>query len=80
MLPGKTDGYLLRYRTWRTAVEDYDRGGVSGIANAPKRDNCRISPGDILNTKIPDDCDVLVVAGPTKAYLTEELNIIPELS
>ncbi|HEY4482536.1 MAG TPA: GldG family protein [Candidatus Brocadiaceae bacterium] len=57
--------------------EDYDRGGVSGIANALKRDNCRIAPLDILNTKkIPDDCDVLVVAGPTKAYLTEELNII----
>jgi len=57
--------------------EDYDRGGISGIANALKRDNCRIAPLDILNTKkVPDDCDVLVVAGPTKAYLTEELNII----
>lgn len=59
------------------SFEDYDRGGISGIANALKRDNCRIAPLDILTTKkIPDDCDVLVVAGPTKAYLTEELNII----
>lgn len=57
--------------------EDYDRSGISGIANALKRDNCRIAPLDILTTKkIPDDCEVLVVAGPTKAYLTEELNII----
>ncbi|TLD41900.1 MAG: Mucin 2 precursor [Candidatus Jettenia ecosi] len=57
--------------------EDYDRAGISGIANALKRDNCRIAPLDILTTKkIPDDCDVLIVAGPTKAYLTEELNII----
>lgn len=57
--------------------EDFDRGGVSGIANALKRDNCRVAPLDILTTKkIPDDCEVLVVAGPTKAYLTEELNII----
>ena len=57
--------------------EDYDRSGISGIANAMKRDNYRVAPLDILTTKkIPDDCDVLVVAGPTKAYLTEELNII----
>ncbi len=57
--------------------EDYDRSGISSIANALKRDNCRIAPLDILTAKkIPDDCDVLVVAGPTKAYLTEELNII----
>ncbi len=57
--------------------ENYDRSGISGIANALKRDNCRIAPLDILNVKkIPDDCDVLVIAGPSKAYLTEELNII----
>ncbi|KAB2836682.1 MAG: hypothetical protein F9K48_01210, partial [Candidatus Brocadia sp.] len=57
--------------------EDFDRGGISGIANALKRDNCRVAPLDILTAKkIPDDCEVLVVAGPTKAYLTEELNII----
>ena len=31
--------------------EDYDRGGISGIANALKRDNCRTAPLDILNTK-----------------------------
>lgn len=57
--------------------EDYDRSGISGIANALKRDNCRVAPLDILTVKkIPEDCDVLVIAGPTKAYLTEELNII----
>lgn len=59
------------------SFEDYDRGGISGIANALKRDNSHIAPLDILTTrKIPDSCDVLVVAGPSKAYLTEELNII----
>lgn len=57
--------------------EDFDRGGVSGIANALKRDNYRVAPLDILSArKIPDDCEVLVIAGPDKAYLTEELNII----
>ena len=59
------------------SFEDFDRGGISGIANSLKRDNCRVSPLDILSVKkVPDDCEVLVVAGPTKAYLTEELNII----
>lgn len=57
--------------------DDYDRVGISGIANALKRDNCRIAPLNIMDKKkIPDDCDVLIVAGPSKAYLTEELNII----
>lgn len=57
--------------------EDYDRVGISGIANALKRDNFRIAPLEILkNRKIPDDCDVLIVAGPTKPFVTEELNII----
>ena len=59
------------------SFEDYDRSGVSGIANALKRDNYWVAPLDILSKKrIPDDCEVLVVAGPSKAYLTEELNII----
>ena len=36
--------------------EDFDRGGISGIANALKRDNCRVAPLDILTAKkIPDD-------------------------
>lgn len=59
------------------SFEDYDRSGVSGIANALKRDNYCVAPLDILTKKkIPDDCEVLVVAGPSKTYLTEELNII----
>lgn len=57
--------------------EDFDRMGISGIANALKRDNFRVAPLDILSSKkVPDDCDVLIVAGPSKSYLTEELNII----
>jgi len=57
--------------------EDYDRSGISSIADALKRDNYWIAPLNILDKKkIPEECDILVVAGPTKAYLTEELNII----
>jgi len=57
--------------------DDYDRQGISGLANSLKRDNSCVAPLNILDKKqIPDDCDVLVVAGPSKSYLTEELNII----
>lgn len=58
-------------------LEDYDSGGISGISNALKRDNYRVAQLDILYAeKIPDDCDILVIAGPKKAYTVEEINKI----
>ena len=59
------------------SFEDYDRSGVSGIAMRLSVTTIALPPLDILTKKkIPDDCEVLVVAGPSKTYLTEELNII----
>jgi ABC-type uncharacterized transport system involved in gliding motility auxiliary subunit len=58
-------------------TEDFDPSGLSDISNALKRDNYGVVSLDILSKKkIPDGCDTLVIAGPTKGFSTEEVNII----
>ncbi len=58
-------------------LEDYESAGFSEIATALKRDNYRVIPLDLLTRKeIPQDCRVLVIAGPTKAFTSEELALI----
>ncbi|MBI4008232.1 MAG: GldG family protein, partial [Planctomycetes bacterium] len=59
------------------SVEDFNPEGLSDIANALKRDNYKVVPLDLLSKKeIPDGCDILVIASPTKGFSTEEVNII----
>lgn len=58
-------------------LEDYDRRGFSDIATALKRDNFNVVPLDIMTRKeIPAGCDVLIIAGPTKAFSSEEIALI----
>lgn len=58
-------------------LEDYDRPGFSDIATALKRDNYRVIPLDLMTRKeIPADCEVLVIAGPTKSFGSEEIAFI----
>lgn len=59
------------------SIEDFNLIGLSSIANALKRDNYGTVSLDILSEKkIPDSCGILVIAGPTKGFSTEEVNII----
>ncbi|MGR3309172.1 MAG: GldG family protein [Candidatus Brocadiales bacterium] len=59
------------------STEDFNLVGLSDIANALKRDNYGVISLDILSEKrIPDSCGILVIAGPTKSFSTEEANII----
>lgn len=59
------------------SIEEFNTEGLSDIANALKRDNYMLVPLDLLSKKeIPDICDILVIAGPTKSFSTEEVNII----
>ncbi|MEE9585018.1 MAG: GldG family protein [Candidatus Brocadiales bacterium] len=58
-------------------LEDYDRQGFSDIATALKRDNFNVVPLDLMTRKeIPASCDVLVIAGPTKPFSSEEVALI----
>ncbi|MCP4364330.1 MAG: GldG family protein [Planctomycetes bacterium] len=58
-------------------LEDYERPGFSNITTALKRDNFNVVPLDLMTRKeIPATCDVLVIAGPTKPFGSEELALI----
>jgi hypothetical protein len=58
-------------------LEDYEPAGFSDIATALKRDNYRLIPLDLLTRKeIPQSCNILVIAGPTRAFTSEELALI----
>jgi ABC-type uncharacterized transport system involved in gliding motility auxiliary subunit len=58
-------------------LEDYESAGFSDIATALKRDNYRVIPLDLLTRKeIPQDCRVMVIAGPTKSFTSEELALL----
>ncbi|MFC1461505.1 GldG family protein [Verrucomicrobiota bacterium] len=59
-------------------IDSYDQySGYSIIARALQRENMKVKAltlGDV--SVIPDDCDVLVVAGPTKGLARGEIDII----
>ncbi|MCB7128842.1 MAG: GldG family protein [Candidatus Brocadiales bacterium] len=58
-------------------IDDYDRQGFSDIVTALKRDNFNVVPLDLLTRKkIPAGCDVLIIAGPTKSFNSEEQALI----
>lgn len=70
-------GILFTTGHGERSMEDFNPEGLSNISNALKRDNYKVIPLDLLSKKeIPDFCDILVIAGPTKSFSTEELNII----
>ncbi len=56
---------------------DFERAGLGNLANAIRRANYNIIPLDLLKKKqVPEDCDILFIAGPTKSFSTEETNYI----
>ncbi|MFQ5964974.1 MAG: GldG family protein [Candidatus Scalinduaceae bacterium] len=58
-------------------LKDFERAGLGDLANAIKRANYNIIPLDLLKKKsVPENCDILFIAGPIKSFLTEETNYI----
>jgi hypothetical protein len=58
-------------------LEDFERAGLGNLANAIKRANYNVIPLDLLKMKqVPENCDILFIAGPTKSFSTEETNYI----
>jgi len=56
---------------------DFERAGLGVLSNAIKRANYNVIPLNLLKTKkVPDNCDILFIAGPTKSFTTEETNYI----
>jgi hypothetical protein len=58
--------------------DDYDDAkGLSEIGKVLKRDNYKLEKVNLFEKKqVPEDCDLLVVAGPTKPFRTEEATAI----
>jgi ABC-type uncharacterized transport system involved in gliding motility auxiliary subunit len=57
-----------------SAAED----GMNTFAEALKRDNLQVSTVNLLSGKVPDDCDVLVIAGPTAPFAENEKTAIEQ--
>ena len=56
---------------------DFERAGLGNLATSIKRANYNIIPLDLLEKKrVPENCDILFIAGPTKSFSTEETNYI----
>ena len=73
----KQTGVLFTTGHGEPSIEEFNPEGLSNIANALKRDNYKVISFDLLSKKeIPNFCDILVIAGPTKGFSTEEVNII----
>jgi ABC-type uncharacterized transport system. len=56
---------------------DFERAGLGKLASAIKRANYNVLPLDLLQQKrVPENCDILFIAGPTKSFSTQETNYI----
>jgi len=56
---------------------DFERAGLGKLASAIKRANYNVLPLDLLQQKrVPENCDILFIAGPTKRFSTQETNYI----
>ncbi len=57
--------------------DSFERAGLGNLVSAIKRANYNVVPLDLLKQKrVPEDCDILFIAGPTKSFSTEETNYI----
>jgi len=56
---------------------NYDRDGLSEVVKSVKRSNYKVEKLDLtVKKEIPADCDVLVIAGPTKRIPQDELDVV----
>jgi hypothetical protein len=56
-------------------IDDYgERDGLSGLVALLEGDNCTVK--SVVLPDVPQGCDVLVVAGPRRAFLDEELQAL----
>ena len=59
-------------------IDDYDRDGTSAIAEQVRKDNCEVKTCEL--PEIPDDCNVLVIAGPRTPFGSDELDAVRDFA
>jgi len=58
-------------------IDDSDRNGYSRFKDLLSKDNYQAKPVDLLQrAEVPNDCTVLVIAGPTRDYQQPEVDAI----
>lgn len=55
-------------------IDDYEPSGLSGIVERLRGDNCEVKT--CILPDIPDDCDVLVLAGPRTALKLDDVEAV----
>jgi len=60
-------------------MDDFERKGLSRLATVLKRDNYKVESVNLpQRSEIPDDCDVLVIAGPRADFEPPQVDLIRE--
>ena len=62
------------------SISDFEGGGFSSVSDALKKSNYAVKElGDLAaKAKVPDDCDVLIIAGPEVQLLDHEIKAIQD--
>ncbi len=61
------------------SLKDFERSGYSGVQAALQKANYRVEEWNLMQQgKVPDDVSVLVVAGPRKSLMKEEVASLTE--
>jgi len=74
LVEGKTTKIYFVVGHGEKDLEEYDRDGISSLAEQVRGDNCDVKPCEL--PELPDDCDVLVIAGPKKPFAEAEIDAL----
>ena len=74
LVEGKTSKVYFVIGHGEKDIDEFDREGLSDLAEGVRNDNCDVKTCEL--PEIPDDCDVLVIAGPEKPFLPAEIDAV----
>jgi len=76
LVEGKTTKVYFVKGHGEKSLEEYDHDGISTLAELLRGDNCDVD--DIELAEMPDECDVLVIAGPRQPFDPPEIAALRE--
>jgi len=74
LLEGKTTKVCFVTGHGEKEIDEFDREGISAVAEMLRGDNCDVAKCTLSG--VPDDCGVLVVAGPSRPLGTDGIEAI----
>jgi len=76
LVEGKTTKVYFVVGHGERDINDYDRDGASALADLLRKDNCEVKTCELRD--LPDDCDVLVIAGPKTPLSSADVDAVRE--